>query len=86
MFSYFKQLLNPSDTTASLRHAMFGATVLASILYLGIDLGVRLYRHNEGINTDWNIAFGILTSSACGAKILGQQIATKGNGTPGQAE
>jgi hypothetical protein len=77
LFLYAQRFLDPTDTSASLRHAMFALVVVAGVLFLAIDLGTGIVIRGIGISSDWCVAFGILAAAVTGGKLLGQKF---GNG------
>ena len=79
LFLYAQRFLDPTDTSASLRHAMFALVMVAGVLFLGIDLTTGIVKRGTGISSDWCVAFGILAASATGGKLLGQKLGNDAN-------
>ncbi len=77
LFAYLQKFLDSTDTTASLRNAAFALVMVSGVVYLGADLVTGIVKRGVGITSDWNMAFGILTTAATGSKLIGAQIARK---------
>jgi len=76
-FHYISKFLDSTDASVSLRNAVFALVMIAGVLYLGADLATGIIARRVGISSEWNMAFGILTTAATGSKLIGQRLAAK---------
>jgi hypothetical protein len=62
--NYLKTFLDATDPTGSLRHAAYALVVLCACGWLTWDM-IR-----GPINTEWNVAFGLLLTAVTTGKVL----------------
>ena len=67
MFSYLKGFLNPTNPSASLRHAAFALVIVSGCAWLTI----ALFRP-AGLDANWVASFALLLAAVTTSKIMGQ--------------
>lgn len=83
ILAYLRQLLDPSNPSASLRHACYLAVVAGGIAWLTADMAIKTATGvHQGIDGNWNMAFATLCGLVGAGKILGGKNAQLDSNAP----
>lgn len=71
---YLARLLDPTDSTASLKHAAYAVVIAAGVVWLSVDMAIKeVGGGHRGVDANWVTAFGLLLSAVTLAKMKSQE-------------
>ena len=64
LLGYLGRLTNPTDPTASLKHAAYAVGVVAAVVWLSVDMAIKeAGGGHRGIDANWVTAFGLFLAA-----------------------